>query len=41
MGMNTGITKSQLKQVFLQVGKHIGKQQEEIANSVLLKMVDN
>lgn len=41
MGMNTGLTESQLKQVFTLVGTHIGKQQEEIANNVLLKMGNN
>jgi 4-carboxymuconolactone decarboxylase len=40
MGMNTGLTESQLKQVFLLVGTQIGKQQEEIANNVLLKMAN-
>jgi 4-carboxymuconolactone decarboxylase len=40
MGMNTGLTESQLKQVFSLVGTHIGKQQEEIAKNVLLKMSD-
>jgi 4-carboxymuconolactone decarboxylase len=41
MGMNTGITRSQLRQVFSLVGTHIGKHQEEIAKNVLLKMVIN
>jgi 4-carboxymuconolactone decarboxylase len=41
MGMNTGLRESQLKQVFTLVGTHIGKQQEEIAKNVLLKISDN
>ena len=41
MGMNTGLTESQLKQVFALVGTHIGKQQEDIAKNVLLKMTEN
>jgi hypothetical protein len=40
MGMNTGLTESELKQVFLLIEKHIGKQQAEIANGVLSKMIN-
>src|SRR3954463_4914184 len=40
MGMNTGITESELRQVFSLIEKHIGKQQAEIARNVLLKMAD-
>jgi alkylhydroperoxidase/carboxymuconolactone decarboxylase family protein YurZ len=38
MGMNTGLTESQLKQVFSLIEKHIGKKQAEVANNVLSKM---
>ena len=38
-GINTGLTESQLKEVFTLIGKHIGKKQSEIANSVLLKII--
>ena len=41
MGMNTGLTESQLKQVFSLIEKHIGKQQAEVAKSVLSKIIDN
>jgi 4-carboxymuconolactone decarboxylase len=40
MGMNTGLTESQLKQVFSIIEKHIGNRQAEIARNVLLKMAD-
>jgi alkylhydroperoxidase/carboxymuconolactone decarboxylase family protein YurZ len=40
MGMNTGLTESQLKQVFSLIETHIGKKQAEIAKNVLLKMAD-
>jgi 4-carboxymuconolactone decarboxylase len=38
MGMNTGLTESQLQQVFSLIETHIGKQQAEIAKNVLLKI---
>jgi 4-carboxymuconolactone decarboxylase len=38
MGMNTGLTESQLKQVFSLIETHIGKKQAEIAKNVLLEM---
>jgi 4-carboxymuconolactone decarboxylase len=38
MGMNTGLTQTQLKQVFSLIQSHIGKQQAEIANNVFLKL---
>jgi hypothetical protein len=40
VGMNIGLTESQLNQVFSIIGTHIGKQQAEIAKNVLLKMAD-
>jgi 4-carboxymuconolactone decarboxylase len=40
MGMNTGLTESQLKQVFSLIEKHINKKQAEIAKNVLSKMAD-
>jgi 4-carboxymuconolactone decarboxylase len=40
MGMNTGLTKAQLNQAFSLIETYIGKQQAEIARTVLLKMVD-
>jgi 4-carboxymuconolactone decarboxylase len=40
MGMNTGLTESELKQVFSLIEKHIGKQQAEIAKGVLSKMMN-
>ena len=40
VGMNTGLTESQLNQVFSIIETHIGKQQSEIAKNVLLKMAD-
>jgi 4-carboxymuconolactone decarboxylase len=39
MGMNTGLTESQLKQVILLIEKHIGKKQAEVAKSVLSNIV--
>jgi 4-carboxymuconolactone decarboxylase len=39
MGMNTGLTESQLKQVFSLIETHIGKKPAEIAKNVLLKIV--
>jgi 4-carboxymuconolactone decarboxylase len=41
MGMNTGLTQSELKQVFSLIEKHIGKQQAEVAESVLSKIIAN
>jgi alkylhydroperoxidase/carboxymuconolactone decarboxylase family protein YurZ len=41
MGMNTGLTESQLKQVFSLIETHIGKKQAEIAKNVLLKVSAN
>jgi 4-carboxymuconolactone decarboxylase len=41
MGMNTGLTESQLKQVFSLIETHIGKKQAELAKSVLTKIVVN
>jgi 4-carboxymuconolactone decarboxylase len=38
MGMNTGLTESQLKQVFSVIETHIGKKQAEVATNVLSKM---
>lgn len=38
VGMNIGLTESQLNQVFSIIETHIGKQQSEIAKNVLLKM---
>lgn len=40
VGMNIGLTKSQLKQVFSIIETNIGKQQAEISKNVLLKMTD-
>jgi 4-carboxymuconolactone decarboxylase len=40
VGMNIGLTESQLKQVFSIIEKHIGTQQAAIAKNVLLKMAD-
>lgn len=40
MGMNTGLSESQLKQVFSIIEKHIGNKQAETARNVLLKMAD-
>ena len=40
VGMNIGLTESQLNQVFSIIETHIGKQQAEIAKNVLLKMTD-
>ena len=39
MGMNTGLTESELKGAFSLIEKHIGKQQAEVAKSVLSKIV--
>jgi 4-carboxymuconolactone decarboxylase len=39
MGMNTGLTESQLRQVFSLIETHIGTQQTEIAKSVLSKVI--
>ena len=41
VGINTGLTESQLKQVFSLVEKHIGKQQAEVAKNVLSKIIAN
>ena len=41
MGMNTGLTQTVLRQVFSLIEKHIGKQQAEVAESVLSKMIAN
>ncbi len=41
MGMNIGVTEGQLKQVFSLIEKHISKQQAEIAESVLSKVIAN
>jgi 4-carboxymuconolactone decarboxylase len=38
MGMNTGLTESQLIQVISLIEKHIGKQQAETAKKVMLKI---
>jgi 4-carboxymuconolactone decarboxylase len=38
MGKNTGLTESQLKQVFSVIQTNIGKKQAEVANKVLSKM---
>lgn len=40
MGMNTGLTEGQLKQVLSLIEKHIGKQQSEVAGNVLSKMTE-
>jgi 4-carboxymuconolactone decarboxylase len=40
VGINIGLTESQLNQVFSIIETHIGKQQSEIAKNVLLKMAD-
>jgi 4-carboxymuconolactone decarboxylase len=39
VGINTGLTESQLTQVFSLIEKHIGKKQAEIDKSVLLKVI--
>jgi 4-carboxymuconolactone decarboxylase len=39
MGMNTGLTESQLKQVFSQIEIHVNKKQAHIANNVLRKVI--
>lgn len=41
MGMNTGLTESQLNQVFSIIETHIGKKQAQIATSMLMKIVGN
>jgi 4-carboxymuconolactone decarboxylase len=41
MGMNIGITESQLKQVFSLIEKHIGKHEAEVAESVLSKIIND
>jgi len=38
MGMNTGITKTQLSEIFDLIEKHIGKNQAEVAREVLAKI---
>jgi 4-carboxymuconolactone decarboxylase len=38
MGINTGLTQSQLKEVFSIIETHIGKQQAVLARSVLMKI---
>src|SRR4051812_23608961 len=40
MGKNTGLTESQLKQVFSVIETHIGTKQAEVANKVLSKTVN-
>jgi 4-carboxymuconolactone decarboxylase len=40
VGINTGLTESQLKQVFTVIETHIGKEQAETAKKVLLKITD-
>jgi 4-carboxymuconolactone decarboxylase len=40
MGMNTGLTDRQFKEVFLLIETHIGKKQAELATRELLKMAD-
>jgi 4-carboxymuconolactone decarboxylase len=40
MGMNIGLTESELKQTFSLIEKHIGKQQAEVAKNVLSKMIN-
>jgi 4-carboxymuconolactone decarboxylase len=40
MGMNTGLTKGQLKHVFSLIETHIGNKQAEIGKALLAKMVD-
>jgi 4-carboxymuconolactone decarboxylase len=40
VGINIGLTESQLKQVFSLIETHIGKQQADIAKNVLSKMID-
>ena len=39
VGINTGLTESQLRQVFSLIEKHIGKQEAEVAESVLSKII--
>ena len=41
MGMNTGLTDNQLKQVFSLIETHVGKHQAEIAKNVLVKLTAN
>ena len=41
VGMNIGLTESQLKQVFSLIEKHIGGQQAEVAKNVLSKIIAN
>lgn len=41
VGMNIGVTESQLKQVFTLIETHIGKGQAEIAKNVFLKIIAN
>ena len=38
MGKNTGLTESQLKQVFSVIETHIGTKQAEVANKVMTKI---
>ncbi len=40
VGLNIGLTESQLKQVFSIIEIHIGKQQAEIAKNTLLKIIE-
>jgi 4-carboxymuconolactone decarboxylase len=40
MGMNTGLTKGQLKETFSLIGIHIGKKQAEVAKGVLVNIAD-
>jgi len=40
VGINIGLTDSQLKQVFSLIETHIGKKQAEIAKNVMLKMAE-
>lgn len=41
MGMNTGLTESQLKEVFSHLETHVGRKPAEIANGVLSRVVAN
>lgn len=41
VGINIGLKESQLKQVFSIIETHIGKQQAELANNVLLNIIAN
>jgi 4-carboxymuconolactone decarboxylase len=41
MGMNTGLTESQFKQVFTLIKKHVGQQQAETAQKVMMKITND